>query len=114
MTLRRRRLWLVALAGLVLVGGVWVWAGSVALRCKDADRIKDGMTLEQVVTILGRSPDYRLAESRELKLRSEAWLASDGDIFLVFNADGTVVDRYIVELGFLSCQWWRFRSRIRL
>jgi hypothetical protein len=109
MILRRRRLWFVLLVGLALAGGVWVWAGSTALRCKHAERIKEGMTRDQVHQILGRGPDWEKTDGVTL---IETWYASDGQIWVYFTPDKVARSRNIVEVGFIQYQWARLRYRL--
>jgi hypothetical protein len=96
MTIRRRRLWLVALAGLVLAGGVGLlalqrWAAS-ATWVAVANRITNGMTKEAVYAILG-PPDIVTGKPDSV----ECWEVVDGGIFVTFDRSGEVQGTMVIQ-----------------
>jgi hypothetical protein len=115
MTIRRRRLWLVALAGLVLARGVWVWSASThVLWVKDVSRIVDGMSRSDVAAALGRPPDHHYQTGYYVD-SSEMWEVIDGSIYVQYNRNFRVCDRSVDCLGIYETQkarlidWWRHR-----
>jgi hypothetical protein len=112
MTVRRRRLWLVALAGLVLAGGVWVWAASRAVWInKAASSITIGMSRERVIEILGRPP-HLIENLPFLDERLEAWDAIDGRISITFSHQDAVVDGVIVSENLFAKQLRLLRQKL--
>lgn len=109
MSLCRRRLWFVALAGLVLVGGVWMWAIGSSLSIMDVGRIKHGMTRDQVIAAFGRPP---IGKSSVLHgLSGDIWEVSDGEIVIDYGDFGVKSCTIIDEHGFWRCQLKRLRAK---
>jgi hypothetical protein len=109
MTIRRRRLWLVALAGLVLAGGVWVWAISQATSIRDAARIEIGMTQNDVFATLGSKPSA-LHCNNGTRGWIDVWVVFDGHILVQYGSDSKVNFVGTNSEGFFYRQWSRLRS----
>ena len=87
MILRRRRLWLVLLAGLALVGGVWVWAAAVGISTSDVRLIRKGMTRDKVVAFFGRQPDGQ-DDDPASRAATKKWFAEINANIAWLNRDG--------------------------
>jgi len=92
MTLRRRRLWVLALIGFVLAGIAFIWLYNVSLSTKWVEKIEIGMTKSQVISLLGRPSDCRW-ENQRREVDYEQWDVSDGFINVRFNDDDRVIMR---------------------
>lgn len=120
MTLRRRRLWLVAIVGLILAGGVsilWDLAVGTSLTTKDVGRIKLGMTKIQVYEALGQAkhdgPVIFIGNDRKMiDWESDQWSVSDGVIQIWFDRRGVVVHRDSQSFGLAEWQWQRLCFRL--
>lgn len=118
MTIRRRRLWLVMLAGLALAGGVWVWALGVAITTKSADRITNGMTRQQVYPLLGGPPNFtgysiiKICDSDTYGYCAESWEVCDGSVTVIYGDDSKVVHQMILCQGLLPTQIRRLRNKL--
>ena len=123
MTFLRRR-WFILVALLALAVGAWSWwAMSHALWVTSARKIEKGMTLEEVVSRLGRRPDailqYPMVQSswndvfgnvRFHPPRSTAsWNAIDGVVRCVIAGD-QITDVDIQETGVIRTQMSRLRK----
>ena len=107
MILRRRRLWLIVLAGLVLAGGAWWLAISTSLSTRAADRIADGMSRTQVIAMIGRAPDMAFVTFE--RNRFDHWYVADGIIMVDYDAAGNVSKREVYS------EWtviWQLRQLI--
>lgn len=100
--LRSRRLWFVLLAGLVLVGGVWWLTWSSALWIRDADRIANGMTREEVTFALCRPADQHQLGGYDV----DVWFVMDGMIVVRFSPDGRVINCQATGENVIA---WNFR-----
>jgi hypothetical protein len=106
MTIRRRRLWLSIIAGLVLVGGVWSWASSLAAKelwVSQARGVNVGMTLEETTARIGRPPKI-LFDGKTRKI--VRWKAVDGNVFATFQ-DNKILLLRIEDTGFFCTQLLR-------
>lgn len=107
--IRYRRLWLVALAVLLLAEGVWFIAITNSLRICDVHRVADGMTYDEVVYVLGKRPVNRTSEW--ISIIGEIWEAADGEIVVRFGDDGRVIGRMVIDRGLLRGQLKRIQRR---
>src|SRR5262245_19527673 len=102
MTIRRRRLWYLSLAGLVLAGGGCLYlSSSRALWVQDKERVTSGMTRDQVVAAFGGPPDVDL-----VYMQRADWIAMDGRIFVQFGGDHRVV---YCQYSRVNVFVWQFR-----
>ncbi len=105
MILRRRRLWLVVLVGLVLAAGVWAWTLKNSLSVHDLDRIAIGMTRQRVIEILGKQP---AAEGTAWDI----WFANDGTFSVEYDHDGNVSRLEGANYGFFYWQWLLLNNKL--
>jgi hypothetical protein len=112
LTNTRRRLRFVLLAGLVLAVGVWWWTARQTLWAHHVDRVSIGMTLEQVIAVLGRPPDTDsiMFSSGSSGRKPELWLTIDGVIVVTFEND-QVIDYNSGSMNPIECQYQRLRAR---
>src|SRR6516165_6850133 len=110
MNLPRRRLWFVLLTGLVLAGGVWVWALSCSVWCKNAERITVGMSRSDVLVIMMKPPTEHIpdfhADNPAIKM-VDRWKVVDGLITVAYDSDQKVVIQEAYSPGFFTCQLHR-------
>src|SRR5262249_35782470 len=108
MTLRRRRLWFVLLAGWALAGGVGAGVIATAGSTKDAERITKGMPREKVHAILGK-PMYDC-------IVADHWEVSDGMIQVQYDENDSqhpVTEKPLVfSMGVIEWQWHQLLDRL--
>jgi hypothetical protein len=116
MTIPRRRLWFVLLAGLVLAGCVWAWILHAVYSTLIVERIAKGMTKAQVEAVMGCSPDFFSAPILEVSPENYSeiatWNMCDGLVAITFDINGKVIDRQVNNQGILSWQFHRLCAKL--
>jgi hypothetical protein len=113
MILRRRRQWLVALAGLVLAASVLVWAFVSANRIKDDERISIHMTREEVAAVLGKA-DYECPSPDSPRMTLSYWFALDGFIIVQFHWEDRVASHHAQPENMIVWRTRRLLTRLGL
>jgi hypothetical protein len=105
---RRRRLRLVCAASLLIVGAFagWLYIHRDPVTTAKAGELKDGMTLEEVHALLGRSPDYKTtyAGPNGKEVRVHQWDSAEVTVCVEFDDADQLIECFLSD-----SQTWYFR-----